>query len=145
MREIISEASAAANGGAELERRLGNIAYAAEGLGLIFYVLILWLEVYIDTRKLGRGGTDVFHESHRRWRLRTNLVFLTWTTLGGLATPFGIGWPVLLVAYLWCVVRVVKGVFYWRHDRAIGMGETAGKSRASGPRGGLLRSSERSR
>lgn len=135
-----------ASRGAEAGPRLGRAAYAAQGLGLIVYVLGLWLEVYIDTRKLGRGDTDLFQESHRRWRLRTSLVFLTWTILGGLAVPFGIGWPVLLVAYLWYVWRVMKGWFYWRLDRVIGMRSvaTAGGSALGAVRAGSLRPSARS-
>ncbi len=135
-----------ASGSAEAAARLGRAAYAAQGLGLIFYVLGLWLEVYIDTRKLGRGDTDLFRESHRRWRLRTSLVFLTWTILGGLAVPFGIGWPVLGVAYLWYVLRVMKGWFYWHHDRVIGMRSVAaaGGSAPSAVSAGPLRPSARS-
>ena len=108
----------------------GRWSYAAQALGLVFYVLTIWLEVYLDTRKATAGGTDAFQESHRRWRLRSSLLFFTWTILGGLTLPFGFGLPVLLLAWLWFAARIMIGWFYWERGRAIGQRRPARRSGA---------------
>jgi uncharacterized membrane protein len=101
------------------------VAYAAQALCLIFYVLSLWLEVYIDTKKAWKDRGDPIRESHRYWRLRSSLIFLTWTILGGFAIPFGFGLPVVAMAYLWYALRVLKGWIYWKHGRIIGKRQNA--------------------
>ncbi len=98
----------------------GRPAYAAQALGLVFYVLAIWLEVYLDTRKAATAGMDTVRESHRRWRLRSSLLFFTWTILGGLTLPFGFGLPVLLAAWLWFAARVTIGWFRWERGLPAG-------------------------
>lgn len=106
----------------------GRWCYAAQALGLVFYVLTIWAEVYLDTRKATPAGADVLWESHRRWRLRSSLVFFTWTILGGLTLPFGFGLPVLVVAWLWFAARIMIGWLYWERGRVIGNRRHAGRS-----------------
>lgn len=102
--------------------RQGQIAYAAQAATLILYIVALWLEVYLDTRKAGEAGSSLFYESHRRWRIRTSFMFLIWTILSGLAIPFGgIGWPALILTYAWYAVRVATGMVYWQRGRPIGV------------------------
>lgn len=107
----------------EARRRQGRIAYAAQVATLPLYILALWLEVYLDTRKASvRTDSSLFYESHRRWRIRTSFIFLIWTILSGLAIPFGgIGWPVLILTYVWYAVRVMIGVICWQRGRPIGI------------------------
>ncbi|HEX7381887.1 MAG TPA: hypothetical protein VF265_06985 [Nevskiaceae bacterium] len=94
-------------------RRLGQWAYLALALGLVFYIITMWAQVYIDTKTLP-AGQGVFGESHRRWRLRTALIFLIWSVLGGFTLPFGIGWFVVIPAYVWYLWRVARGAAaYW--------------------------------
>lgn len=103
-------------------RRLGRIAYGAQAASLFLYIVSLWVEVYLDTRRAVGVNAGLFYESHRRWRLRTSFIFLIWTILSGLAIPFGgIGWPVLVVTYAWYAVRVTIGLIYWQRGRPIGV------------------------
>lgn len=102
-------------------RRLGGWAYVALALGLVLYIVAIWVQVFIDTRRLAPQAGDACAESHRRWRLRTAFIFLVWSILGGLTLPFGIGWLVLIPAYLWYVYRVVRGVIAYAKRRPIGV------------------------
>ncbi|MGH8154601.1 MAG: hypothetical protein ACREP0_05090 [Rhodanobacteraceae bacterium] len=101
---------------AHAARRLGAWAYAALALGLVLYVVAIWLEVFIDTGRLPPSA-DLFSESHRHWRLRTSLIFLIWSVLGGLTLPFGVGWFVLIPAWLWYLWRTARGLVCFRLGR----------------------------
>lgn len=101
-------------------KRLNICAYIALGLGLGFYILALWFQVFIDTRKARIVAPNRYYESHRYWRMRSALVFLIWSVLGGLTLPFGIGWLILIPAYLWFLYRVLKGVIWFHLGRPIG-------------------------
>jgi uncharacterized membrane protein len=100
--------------------RLGMLAYVALALGLVLYVLAIWVQVFIDTRKSRIVAPDAYFESHRHWRVRTALLFLIWSILGGLTIPFGFGWLILIPAYAWYLYRVVKGIVYFRLGWTIG-------------------------
>lgn len=100
--------------------RLSLLAYGAMVLGAGLYVLSLWGQVYIDTRYARGVSIDAFSESHRHWRIRTTLVFLIWSVLGGFTLPFGIGWFFLLPAYLWYCYRTVKGLAWFLRGRPVG-------------------------
>jgi len=100
---------------------LGRLAYAALAAGAVLYVLALWVEVYVDTRRAADVGIDSFAESHRRWRLRTAFLFLVWTVLGGFTLPLGFGWLFLIPAYLWYLGRVLAGIVFYLRGRPIGM------------------------
>lgn len=101
-------------------RRLGGVAYAALALGLVLYIVTIWLQVYIDTRKSQAVARDLFSESHRHWRVRTALIFLIWSVLGGFTLPFGFGWLIVIPAYAWYLYRVVRGIVYFRLGWPIG-------------------------
>ena len=110
-----AQAVSAGNDRAIRARRLCLLAYGMQAAGVLLYVMSLWLEVYVDTRREREVAVDAFSETHRHWRLRTSLLFLVWTVLGGLAVPFGFGVLVLIPAYVWYLYRVAKGaVRYWR-------------------------------
>lgn len=100
--------------------RLGTLAYAALALGLVLYIVAIWAEVYIDTRKARSVAPNPYLESHRHWRVRTVLLFLIWSVLGGMTLPFVFGWFILIPAYLWYLYRVVKGIVYFRMKWPIG-------------------------
>lgn len=111
-----------ASGGVDARRmrRLSVVGYGAMALGAVLYIVALWVQVYVDTRRMGQVSIDVFSESHRHWRLRTTLVFLIWTVLGGLTLPFGVGWLFLIPAYLWYCYRTLKGLIWFLLRRPIG-------------------------
>lgn len=110
--------------------RLGMLAYSALALGLLLYIVAIWVQVFIDTRKARIVAPDAYFESHRHWRVRTALLFLIWSILGGLTLPFGFGWLILIPAYAWYLYRVVKGIVYFRMGWTIGV---AGVLAGTGP------------
>ncbi|MGA8262282.1 MAG: hypothetical protein WB783_18910 [Arenicellales bacterium] len=115
-------------------RSLGWLSYAAQVAGLVLYVVTIWVQVYVDTRRMGEVACDWFTESHRRWRLRSSLLFLTWTVLGGLAIPLGIGWALLVPAYLWYVYRLARGSACYARGRVIAPSRNAPRAAAfAGP------------
>jgi|GEM_PF-5808723 len=114
-------------------RRLGWISYAGQAAGLVLYVLTLWIQVYVDTRRMHEVAHDRFTESHRYWRLRSALVFLVWTILGGLAIPFGIGWALVIPAYLWYASRVIRGALCYARGHAIGIARHANRTETPRP------------
>ncbi len=93
--------------------RAGNLAYITLALGLFFYVLTIWVEVYCDTRPEMKNVTNVFYQSHRQWRLRTSFLFLLWSIFAGFSLPFGFGLIVFVPIYLWFVYRLLKGMIYF--------------------------------
>ncbi len=93
--------------------RAGNLAHITLALGLIFYVLTIWVEVYCDTRPETRNSTDPFYQSHRQWRLRTSFLFLMWSIFAGFSVPFGFGLIVFVPVYIWFVYRITKGLIYF--------------------------------
>lgn len=103
-------------------RRRDTIAYACLALGSVLYVLAIWPQVYLDTHRPRRPTGDLVGHSHHHWRMRTALVFLIWSVLGGLTLPFGIfGWLVLIPAYAWYLYRVVKGAAYFKLGLPVGV------------------------
>lgn len=104
---------------AQALHRLGGLAYAAMALGVVFYIVTLWAEIYIDTKRLP-VREDWFTESHRHWRLRTAIVFLIWSVVGGLTLPFGIGWFAVIPAWCWYVGRIVWGGVAYGRGRVVG-------------------------
>ena len=114
-------------------RRLGWLSYAAQIAGLVLYVATIWIQVYVDTRRMKDVACDQFTESHRHWRLRSSLLFLTWTVFGGLAIPLGVGWALLVPAYLWYVYRLARGGVCYARGRVIA-------PRRPPPSGAFLRS-----
>ena len=101
-------------------RRLGWAAYAAQAAGLALYIFAIWAEVLVDTQAARRVGVDRFAEGHRHWRLRTTLLFLIWTVVGGLALPFGVGVPVMAGAVFWYAWRVGRGMVCYAKGIALG-------------------------
>ncbi len=93
--------------------RAANLAYITLALGLFFYVLTMWVEVYCDTRPEMKDCTDSFYQSHRQWRLRTSFLFLMWTIFAGFSAPFGFGLIVFIPVYLWFIYRLAKGLIYF--------------------------------
>lgn len=104
-------------------RRLAWRCYGLQAAGLFLYIIPIWLQVYIDTRRASQVSVDAFSESHRHWRVRTTLLFLIWTILGGFTLPFGIGWLILVPAFAWYAWRIVHGTL--RFARGLPMGRPA--------------------
>lgn len=101
--------------------RLGWLCYALQVVGCVLYIVALWGQVFVDTGKSAAVAPDGFYESHRHWRLRTALLFLVWTILGGLTIPFGVGWLFVVPAVIWYAMRVLIGITWYARRRPIGV------------------------
>lgn len=101
-------------------RQLAWRCYALQAAGLVLYIIPIWLQVYIDTRRAGEVAIDACSESHRHWRVRSTLLFLIWSILGGFTLAFGIGWPILIAAFVWYAWRIAYGA--WRLRRGMPVG-----------------------
>lgn len=132
MKKILHSRIAASETAEEHARRLGALAYAALMFGLIAYIATIWVQVFIDTRKTRAVSPDLFFESHRHWRMRTTLIFLIWTILGGLSLPFGFGWFIVIPAYVWFLYRIVKGVACFHLGWPVGIGAQLAHPRTRG-------------
>ena len=102
-------------------RRLAYLGYAAQGTGALLYVFTIWIEVLVDTQLAREVAIDWLSESHRRWRLRTTVLFLVWTILGGITLPYGIGWLCLPPAFAWYAYRVALGLWRLQRGRPVGV------------------------
>lgn len=116
-----SEQEALSRAADKYVRRLGWICYGALAAGLVLYIVAIWVEVFLDTRKAAAFSLSMFDESHRHWRVRTTFIFLIWSILGGLTLPLGIGWLFVIPAYAWYVLRVAMGMVQFARGKPIGM------------------------
>ncbi len=102
----------------ERAEKRARIAYVAMATGLVFYIVTIWLQVFIDTRHSRIVSIDAFSERHRHWRLRSSLVFLLWSAFAFLLFPFGLlGWLVFVPAWVWYAYRVIRGMLTYRAGR----------------------------
>ena len=92
-------------------------AYAALALGAVFFVFVIWYEVYRDTREDAVAWRDPFLQSHRQWRLRSAFLFLVWSILAGFCMPFGFGALVFVPVWLWFVYRTTRGIVQFARHR----------------------------
>jgi len=100
--------------------RLGWWCYSLQAAGLLLYIIPIWLEVYIDTRRAREVAVDALSESHRHWRVRTTLMFLIWSILGGFTLPFGVGWLILIPAFVWYALRIAYGALRFARGLPVG-------------------------
>ena len=95
----------------------------------MLYIIPIWLEVYIDTRRAREVAVDAFSESHRHWRVRSTLMFLIWSILGGFTLPFGFGWLILIPALVWYALRIAYGAS--RFARGLRVGPSVKRANSS--------------
>lgn len=93
-------------------------------LTLVVYILyaVSWFVgitalVAIIINYVKRGDVaGTLYESHFTWQIRTFWWGLLWAVLGGVTLMVGVGFVILLAAFVWTVYRLVKGFLYW-NDR----------------------------
>jgi uncharacterized membrane protein len=56
-----------------------------------------------------RDAGSSWQASHYRWLIRTQWVWLLLMAIGGLTSPLGIGWLIILAVSIWLIWRVAKG------------------------------------
>lgn len=60
---------------------------------------------------------DTLYESHFTWQIRTFWWGLGWAVLGVVTALFVVGFVILVVAGIWVIYRMVKGLLYWNDQK----------------------------
>lgn len=66
-----------------------------------------------------RGEVPRWQASHYRWLIRTLWIWLLLMAIGGLTSPLGIGWLIIVAVSIWLTWRVAKGWLLVGQLRAI--------------------------
>jgi len=92
------------------------VSYILLSFGLFTGIPLLFGAIWAMIKKKGAIGT-IYH-SHLVNATRVFWWSLFWTILGGILTPFAIGFAVWAVAWLWALYRVVDGLAKILSDEA---------------------------
>lgn len=97
----------------ELEslRTLTLVVYVLYAFGWLTVISAIVAIVINYIKRHDAVGT--LYESHFTWQIRTFWWGLLWAVLGGITVIIGVGFVVLLVAGIWSIYRLVKGVLFW--------------------------------
>ena len=96
-------------------RHLTLVGYLLNAAGFLFG--ITWF-IAIVLNYIKRDDADgTLYASHFTWQIRTFWWGVLWASLGTLTLLLGVGFAVLVVAYLWVIYRVVKGFIYWSDEK----------------------------
>ena len=88
-------------------KNVTTLVYALQAASLILGFLLFAAIIINYVKKNDVAGT--FLESHFRWQKRTFWYSLLWTIIGLPLTYLGVGYVILLLAYVWLIYRIVKG------------------------------------
>ena len=94
-------------------RQLTLVAYILYALSFFTGISAIVAVVVNYVKRDDVQGT--LYESHFTWQIRTFWWGLGWTILGVLTLVIVVGFPILLVAGIWWIYRIVKGLLNW-HD-----------------------------
>lgn len=109
-------------GAGKTEQQIANLRQ----LTLIIYILyaLSWVLggipgiVAIVINYLKREeAKDTLYESHFTWQIRTFWWGLGWAVLGVVTALFVVGFVILVVAGIWVIYRMVKGLLYWNDQK----------------------------
>jgi uncharacterized membrane protein len=91
----------------ESERTVVLIAYVLHLVGAIagFTSIVGLILNYVRRNHYGEPL-----DSHHAWMIRSFWWGLVWVVIGGITLLIGIGWVVLIVAWIWYVYRHVRGL-----------------------------------
>lgn len=109
-------------GGNKTEQQIASLRQ----LTLIIYILyaLCWVLggipaiVAIVLNYLKReDAAGTLYESHFSWQIRTFWWSLGWAVLGAITLLIGVGFVILLVAGIWSIYRMVKGLLFWNEHK----------------------------
>ncbi|WP_334134519.1 DUF4870 family protein [Tepidimonas sp.] len=95
-------------------RQLTLVVYILYALSWLVGITALVAIIINYVKRADVAGT--LYESHFTWQIRTFWWGLLWALLGGVTMVIGVGFVILLAAFVWTVYRLVKGFLYW-NDR----------------------------
>jgi len=88
-------------------KTLTHVIYGLYALGIVVGLSPVIAVIMNYVKRQDVQGTWL--ESHFVWQIRTFWYSFAGMVIGGLATFIVIGWPILLIVWVWYVYRIVKG------------------------------------
>ena len=101
-------------------RKLTWVTYILYAASPVFGITAIVAIVLNYIKRDDARGTWL--ESHFRWQIRTFWWGVLWLSVGSLTTVVLIGIPIVFVATVWLVYRVVKGMLFLYEERSLPMG-----------------------
>ena len=92
----------------EKARNLTQIIYFLYAASIIVGITAIVAIIINYVKRDEVAGTWL--ESHFRWQIRTFWFSVLWAVIGTLTSIIGIGIVVLIVAGIWAIYRIVKGM-----------------------------------
>ena len=68
---------------------------------------------------INRGDGGPWVETHLHYQIRSFWMFVLYSFIGALTVVVGIGFLILLAAYVWFIVRCAKGLKFYAREEAI--------------------------
>lgn len=110
MNDVVDVAAGTTKSPEELAglKNIAMVVYLLQALSFLWGITAIVAVIVNYVKRDDVRGT-VF-ESHFDWQIRTFWWGLLWLVVGGLLiVAFGLGFLVMLVAWIWAIYRVVKG------------------------------------
>ncbi|MGM0645533.1 MAG: DUF4870 family protein [Thermodesulfobacteriota bacterium] len=101
-------------------RKLTWVTYILYAASPVFGITAIVAIVLNYIKREDARGTWL--ESHFRWQIRTFWWGLLWLSVGSVTAVVLIGIPIVFVATVWLVYRVVKGMLFLYEERSLPMG-----------------------
>ncbi len=92
----------------EKARNLTQIIYFLYAASIIVGITAIVAIIINYVKRDEVAGTWL--ESHFRWQIRTFWFSILWAVIGTLTSIIGVGIVVLIVAGIWAIYRIVKGM-----------------------------------
>jgi uncharacterized membrane protein len=96
---------------AEANKSITHIIYALYAASLISGSVTGIIAIIVNYVKR-EDVVGTIYQSHFRWQIRTFWYSLLWFVIGGSTVWIIIGFPILAVAGIWYIYRIVKGWLY---------------------------------
>ncbi|MDD3018182.1 MAG: hypothetical protein PHE74_07335 [Comamonas sp.] len=97
-------------------RQLTLIIYALYALSWVLGGIPAIVAIVLNYLKR-EDAAGTLYESHFNWQIRTFWWSLGWAVLGAITLLIGVGFVILLVAGIWSIYRMVKGLLFWNEHK----------------------------
>ena len=97
-------------------RQLTLIIYALYALSWVLGGIPAIVAIVLNYLKR-EDAAGTLYESHFNWQIRTFWWSLGWAVLGAITLLIGVGFLILLVAGIWSIYRMVKGLLFWNEHK----------------------------
>lgn len=97
-------------------RQLTLIIYALYALCWVLGGIPAIVAIVLNYLKR-EDAAGTLYESHFSWQIGTFWWSLGWAVLGAITLLIGVGFVILLVAGIWSIYRMVKGLLFWNEHK----------------------------